>query len=437
MLCDVSTQQTSSINVEETVKDFWASRPRRPQQGRMVAGVAAGIGRRYGIDPIIVRIALVVSAIYGGSGVLFYLLGWLFFAGEGDEVSAFEGLIHRGRSSVSPGLTVLLCILVFPAVIANLALDGYSLLAGSLLLFGGLFLLHRYRSDMGPTEAVTPGATGPEAGPMTDSTPTSALDPESGPQDRVPPAWDPLGAAPFAWDLPEPTPAQPEPAPVPVSAPRHRSRIGLATFGLALVVGAVLWIIAPGGGWLNLPHIVGILGAVVGIGLVAGSFVRGGRGLIPLAILLSGASFVLTAGHIDGWHGAGDTAFNPSKVADVQPVYQRTVGILRLDLTQLPNSGTVHTTVDLGAGSAVVLVPPSADVVATCSVRVGNVNCLGQRESGANSPAVHATQNDDGTNRLRIFLNVQAGTGTVRVASDTSAIPEPPIPPLPPAPPTK
>jgi phage shock protein PspC (stress-responsive transcriptional regulator) len=42
--------------------------------------VAAGIGRRYGIDPIIVRIALVVSALYGGSGVLCYLLGWLFFA---------------------------------------------------------------------------------------------------------------------------------------------------------------------------------------------------------------------------------------------------------------------------------------------------------------------------------------------------------------------
>jgi phage shock protein PspC (stress-responsive transcriptional regulator) len=432
MLCDVSTQQTSSINVEETVKDFWATRPRRPRQGRMVAGVAAGIGRRYGIDPIIVRIALVVSAIYGGSGIVFYLLGWLFLAGEGDEVSAFEGLIQRGRSSVSSGFTIVLCILVFPALIANLALGGYSLLAGSLLLFGGLFLLHRYRSDMGPTEAVTPGATGPEAGSMTDRTPTSALDPESGPQDRVPPAWDPLGAAPFAWDLPEPTPVQPEPAAVPVLAPRRRSRIGLATFGLALVVGAVLWIVAPGGGWLNLPHIVGILGAVVGIGLVAGSFVRGGRGLIPLAILLSAAGFVLTAGHVDSWHGAGNATFAPVKLGDVQPVYQRTVGALRLDLTQLPNSGTVHTSVDLGAGNVTVLVPAGADVVATCSARVGNVDCLGQRESGANSPAVHASQNDDGTNRLRIFLNVQAGTGAVRVTSDDAAVPFPPLPPVPP-----
>ncbi|HEY3606424.1 MAG TPA: PspC domain-containing protein [Pseudonocardiaceae bacterium] len=429
-----TTQQTSSINVEETVKDFWASRPRRPHQGRMVAGVAAGIGRRYGIDPIIVRIALVVSAIYGGSGVLFYLLGWLFLAGEGDEVSAFEGLIHRGRSSVSSGLTVLLCILVFPAVVANLALGGYSLLAGSLLLFGGLFLLHRYRSDMGPTEAVTPGATGPEAGSMTDSTPTSPLDAGSGLQDRVPPAWDPLGAAPFAWDLPEPGPGTPEPAPTPVSTRRHRSRIGLATFGTVLIVGAVLWIISPGGGWLNLPHVVGILGAVVGIGLVAGSFVRGGRGLIPLAVLLSGAGFVLTAGHIDNWHGAGNAMFAPTSVADVQPVYQRSVGSLRLDLTQLPKTGTVHTTVKLGAGNATVVVPADADVVATCSANVGHVDCLGQLDTGPGNPTVTATQNHDGTDRLHIVLNVQDGPGSVRVTNNDLSVG--PVP-LPPAAPTK
>ncbi|HEX4724649.1 MAG TPA: PspC domain-containing protein, partial [Pseudonocardiaceae bacterium] len=101
MLCPVSTTQgSSSINFEETVKDFVATRPRRPLHGRVVAGVAAGIGRRYGIDPVIVRIALVVSAFYGG-GVTVYLLGWLFLAREDDEVSGFEGLIGRGQASMS------------------------------------------------------------------------------------------------------------------------------------------------------------------------------------------------------------------------------------------------------------------------------------------------------------------------------------------------
>ena len=45
------TQQTSGMaGVEDTVKDFWATRPRRPRRGRKVAGVAAGIANRYRID---------------------------------------------------------------------------------------------------------------------------------------------------------------------------------------------------------------------------------------------------------------------------------------------------------------------------------------------------------------------------------------------------
>ena len=42
----------------------------------------------------------------------------------------------------------------------------------------------------------------------------------------TPPAWDPLGAAPFAWDLPEP-------GPVPAPAPQRRSRVTPVTLALA------------------------------------------------------------------------------------------------------------------------------------------------------------------------------------------------------------
>jgi len=145
----------------------------------------------------------------------------------------------------------------------------------------------------------------------------------------------------------------------------------------------------------------------------------------------------LTAGHIDAWHGAGNATFTPTTVADVQPVYQRTVGAVRLDLTQIPDSdgsGAIHTSVNLGAGNVTVLVPTGADVVATCSARVGNVDCLGERSSGANNPVVRATQNNDGSGHLQIFLNVQDGAGAVRVTNNASSVP---VPPTAPAPPTK
>ena len=426
LYCVSTTQRTSSLTFEDTFKDFVATRPRRPRRGRIIAGVAAGIGRRYGIDPIIVRVVLVVSAFYGGAGVGIYLLGWLFFAAEGDEVSGFQGMIGRGRSSMSRAFAIVLCIALIPAA-SQLFGNHFSTLAGTLVLLGGLFLLHRYRSDKGSVDAPagTAAGTDSEVGSMTDSTPTDALHPESGPQDRVPPAWDPLGAAPFAWDLPEPGPATPPEPPLLVPA-RRRSRIGLATFGLALVIGAVLTVVGPAGGWLNAPHIVGILGAVVGIGLVAGSFVRGGRGLIPLAILLSGAGFLMTSAQFTTWRGAGDALFTPTSISDVQPVYQRSAGSLRLDLTHLPNTGTVRTQVKLGVGNATVFVPADADVVATCSANIGDVNCLDQRDNGAGHPSVSAHQNGNG---LHIVLDVQDGTGSVRVVNSSSPIPVPPVPP--------
>ncbi len=63
---------------------------------------------------MLVRVGLVVAAIYGGAGLLLYLLGWLFLPEQDDEVSPFESLIGKGRSSTSTGFTVVLCIAVIP-----------------------------------------------------------------------------------------------------------------------------------------------------------------------------------------------------------------------------------------------------------------------------------------------------------------------------------
>lgn len=42
-----------------------------------VAGICSGLGERLGIDPVWVRIALIVTAICGGMGVLAYLIYWV------------------------------------------------------------------------------------------------------------------------------------------------------------------------------------------------------------------------------------------------------------------------------------------------------------------------------------------------------------------------
>jgi len=202
------------MSVEQTVRDFWATRPRRRGDDRKLAGVAAAIGRRYRIDPVLVRVGLVVATVFSGVGVLLYLLGWLLLPAEGDEASAAESVLDKGRSSVSTALTVILGLGLILAGGAVFGGDPRGLI--TLALCGAaLFVLHRHRASLGEV---------PTAPIATDA-----------PENRTfPPAWDPLGAAPFAWDLPEPGPA-----PQPQQPRRPRSKLTPVTLGLALLAGGI------------------------------------------------------------------------------------------------------------------------------------------------------------------------------------------------------
>jgi phage shock protein PspC (stress-responsive transcriptional regulator) len=399
---------------EDTVKDFWNSRPRRPRRGRKVAGVAAAIGNRYAIDPVIVRVAFVVTAFYGGAGVLLYLACWLFFPEQNDEEAPFMSMVNQGRSSTSTFFTVLLCGAMIGVSFWTFSGTGAGLV-GLILLLIAMYLLHRSRASMGlqhrerPADPVLPQQTMDLGAPMD----APMAEPETRTQ---PPAWDPLGAAPFAWDLPEPAPAGPEPEP---PAPRRRAKVGGITLGAALAVGGGLWLASPYTGWLSAPHIVGIVLAVIGIGMVGGSLVGGGRGLIGLAVPLALAGFVLT--NTTGPDGRsvlderwGNIAFHPTSASEVMPSYDVGGGSVDLDLTQI-TSGVAQTDINVGLGNISVIVPANADVEVACSSSLGSLECLGQERNGADA-AVSTTDNGtDGPGGPKIYLHARANSGTVEV----------------------
>lgn len=126
---------------------LWQTRPVRLPQHGPVAGVAAGFGRRYGVDPVLVRVAFVVSTIFGGSGVVLYLLGWLLLPAAQDQVSAAEGLVGRGHSSQSPTKTVVLIVALLIAVSTvgpvGAGLGGAGLISFALMLAGWWLLYLR------------------------------------------------------------------------------------------------------------------------------------------------------------------------------------------------------------------------------------------------------------------------------------------------------
>jgi phage shock protein PspC (stress-responsive transcriptional regulator) len=71
---------------------------RRPFEDRMLAGVAAGLARYFGVDVMIVRIAFVVLTVVGGAGIPLYLAGLLLIPEQGSDQSIAGSLLESLQS---------------------------------------------------------------------------------------------------------------------------------------------------------------------------------------------------------------------------------------------------------------------------------------------------------------------------------------------------
>jgi phage shock protein C len=54
----------------------------RPREGRMIAGVCTGLGRRLGVDPWLVRIVAIVSLFLPGTQVVAYIVLWILMPSD-------------------------------------------------------------------------------------------------------------------------------------------------------------------------------------------------------------------------------------------------------------------------------------------------------------------------------------------------------------------
>ncbi|WP_433870223.1 PspC domain-containing protein [Saccharopolyspora sp. CA-218241] len=393
------SERSKPSGFEDTMRDFWATRPVRPKVGRKLGGVSAAIGLRYGIDPVLVRVAFVVAACYGGAGILLYLLGALLFPREDDQ---------GRRHPTSMPVAAVLVLLMLPATAFAQHMTGFLGVALGLL---GLFLLHRSHGDR--VQPVTAPAAAPAAPPTT--APTAPVRPTGdnvwvypSETQQAPPSWDPLGAAPFAWDLPEPAPEEPPPPPR-----RNRRWITLST--LLVAAGVAVLLHASG---IAAPVVVACALGVLGLGMVLGAFLRGGRGLIAVAIPVGAFALLVSSATLpDQLEGIGDHSASPTTPEALAPRYETGMGTVQLDLEDLvlPPDRMLRTEVHVAIGDVVVWLPPDMDVVTTCSAGTGSVQCLDRRFEGQ---GVHRTHHDwgaDGEGGGRLVLDLSVGTGNVEV----------------------
>jgi phage shock protein C len=56
----------------------------RSTTDRTIAGVCAGIAHYFGIDPVLVRVLFVISALAGGPGLILYIVLWIVMPEDTD-----------------------------------------------------------------------------------------------------------------------------------------------------------------------------------------------------------------------------------------------------------------------------------------------------------------------------------------------------------------
>jgi phage shock protein C len=67
----------------------------RLREGRLVAGVGAGLAAYFGVDVNLVRLAFGVLTVFYGLGILIYLIAWAILPEEGEDNSIFGSFVNR------------------------------------------------------------------------------------------------------------------------------------------------------------------------------------------------------------------------------------------------------------------------------------------------------------------------------------------------------
>jgi phage shock protein PspC (stress-responsive transcriptional regulator) len=363
----------------------------RPREGRMVAGVAAGLAHYLNLSRGLIRAGFVVTTFIGGLGVALYLAGWLLIRSDDQPSSPAQRLfedVRSGRSWIGLALLALAAIIV---------LDTVTFLPGS-LIWATVLVVVGYLLYRGEVPNPRPRPDAPPPAP-TRAAPAPALTPG----DQVPP--------PAAAPPPPPVPAEPPPPPPPPSQ-LGRITLGVALFALGVMAVAdnLSHVISP-----QPRHYLALATVVIGLGLVTGGWMGRARWMILLGFFLIPALLVSPVAELDS-RGDLDRFIRPTAVSELQSSYEYAVGVATFDLRDIPWDGEiVELEVDLAAGQVQIILPPDVAVTGTATVDVGVVDTPSAYRDGADEIIVDL--DEPGTDG-ELVLDVQVGLGAVDIHID-------------------
>lgn len=338
---------------------------------RYIAGVAGGLGRHFGIDPIVIRVVLAALCIFSGVGWMIYLAFWLFVPSEvtGRAIIDLNAATRRTVLLLFVGIGIL-------GVIGSVT-SGFNWIGGTFIwplaaLVGACSIALAYlRPEHYRATATTPPT------PPTPTPPT--------------PTWT-----------------------APAVQPRPR-RTGLLLFwptvAAILVASGILGIIA-------VDHTVaplwwpGTALAIVGAALVVGAFAGRPGGLIPLGIVLVPGVLASAIVGTHGWHHQ-DLSLSPTAAAAIANTYDIGAGQARIDLSHItdPTSLAGRTiTVDMTAGQIKVTVPPGVQTRVDADLAIAGDIRVADTERSGFEPSLHTTTGSGSAAPLHLILKGRVGS---------------------------
>lgn len=387
-------------------------RPRleRLRDDRAVAGVASGLARYFGIDVAWIRIGFVVLALFGGSGILLYLIGWLAIPEEGahDSIAADKaGDLQGAGGWIGIGLIVLAGIIV----LGNTGIIRGELLFAAVLVVAGVLL---YRGDLGlPSrrERTTIDSSAP------------AADSDSAVIDEAIPDASAGFVEEDTWRVQEPSyPIAPPPPPDPAfqprpRPPRERSYLGRLAVATAMIVVGVMGV-GHSAGWFEptLRHYAAAILVVFGGALLISSLFGRARGLIVVGLVMAPLLISMALLKVPFEGGFGDVRYTPTNATEVSTEYRLIAGQMVLDLTQLDLAPGEELTLEASVvfGRLEVVVPSDVGLDIVAKVDAGEMFLDGERGSQLGRPDsdninVRRTVTQEGVGSINLEAHVGFG----------------------------
>jgi phage shock protein PspC (stress-responsive transcriptional regulator) len=441
-----ATAAAGAEGVEVPGEDATAAPPakfRRDRRFKMLAGVCAGLGRQYDMDPVIFRITLAVLSATGGIGLIFYGFAWLFVPYEDEEQNEVRKLL-TGRVDGQALTAVLFALVgcgVFLTMLSNGGVLAFAVVLSLLLAGAGYWSRQRGAPDTDPLAAQADAPPEAQAPPVGAGHPSWWRDPivKDGTHDGgTGYLWGPLDSRDrdiaaavnislgrYGEGRVDVRAARPQPP-----KPRGPRWIGGWVFLFALLAGSLgtnlTWDEHPLGTSLQTGLACALI--VIGLGVAISSYLgRTGAGSIFLAVLTAGLLAGAAALPKDiGTHWTKET-WRPAAVAEVQQKYDLGTGVGTLDLTRLDltKGQTVTARAEVGVGKLKVIVPKDATVQLSIDVGVGDIQLPGDDQEDVDVEAgkykeATLTPPKGTKSSGTLDLDLQVGVGQAEVSRATS-----------------